>query len=291
MVGKERFKEINHILNKELEKKKVLIAVHRGVWGGNIIQNTLAAFKACRQMGADLFECDLSESTDGILYMFHDGNEEQILGTKKSILEMSSQEIDAAMCRNSCGQPSGKYLERFETLLQNLSHGELFNVDRSWESLDTLHEIMKKYPHVISQAIIKTPAEDKYLDFFQNCANKYMYMPIVRSMEDAEKVLTYTDINLVGMEAIISSEDNGLFKDENIQWIRSQNLFFWANVLTLGNKPEHRLYAGYDDDMALLKDPDLSWGKLIDKGINVLQTDWPCQLFQYRQQKLSAASY
>lgn len=40
MAGQERFKEINNILNKELEEKKTLIAVHRGTWGGNIVENT-----------------------------------------------------------------------------------------------------------------------------------------------------------------------------------------------------------------------------------------------------------
>ena len=36
MVGQERFKEINSLLNKRLEEKKVLIAVHRGCGCGNI---------------------------------------------------------------------------------------------------------------------------------------------------------------------------------------------------------------------------------------------------------------
>ena len=37
MVGKEKFKEINRLLNQKLEEKKVLIAVHRGCGCGNII--------------------------------------------------------------------------------------------------------------------------------------------------------------------------------------------------------------------------------------------------------------
>ena len=40
MVGKEKFKEINRLLNQKLEEKKVLIAVHRGCGCGNIIENT-----------------------------------------------------------------------------------------------------------------------------------------------------------------------------------------------------------------------------------------------------------
>lgn len=270
-----------------LDEKKVLVAVHRGTSGGNVIENTVAAYDACMEMGADLFECDLSETTDGVLYMFHDGYERRILDRSKNILEMSSEEVDSLECRNRIGEPSGKYLERFEKLLEHFTNGELFNIDRSWNYLETLHGVMKKYPEAVHQAIIKTPVNEKYLDFFQNCETKYMYMPIARSMEEVKKVLSYDKINVVGVEAIISSEEADLFQDEAIRWIREQGLFFWANVITLGSNPGHGLYAGYEDDLALLENPDLSWGKLIDKGINVLQTDWPLQLSRYRDRKLN----
>ena len=119
MFGKEKYKAINEKLNRRFEEKKVLIAVHRGVWCGNIIENTIEAYDACRAMGADLFECDLSETTDGVLYMFHDGGEWRVLGKDQSILSMSSEEVDSLMCRNGLGEPSGRYLQRFEQLLEH----------------------------------------------------------------------------------------------------------------------------------------------------------------------------
>lgn len=286
MFGKEKYRAINENLNRRFKEKKVLIAVHRGVWCGNIIENTVEAYDACREMGADLFECDLSETTDGVLYMFHDGGEWRVLGKDKSILEMSSEEVDNLMCRNSLGEPSGRYLQRYEQLLQHYTNGELFNVDRSWPSLAKLDEVMQKYPHAISQAIIKTPVKDEYLEFFQNCPNKYMYMPIAYNMDEVRKVLSYPDINVVGVEAILFSEETDLFQNESIEWVHEQGLYYWANAITLGNKPEHRLYAGYEDDVALEKGPEASWGKLIDKGIDILQTDWPYQLNQFRKEKV-----
>ena len=39
MFGKEEYREINANLNRQLEEKQVLIAVHRGTWGGNVAQN------------------------------------------------------------------------------------------------------------------------------------------------------------------------------------------------------------------------------------------------------------
>ena len=49
----------------------ILIATHRGVAGGNIPCNTIAAFEAALRQGADILEADLAPSGDGQLLIFH----------------------------------------------------------------------------------------------------------------------------------------------------------------------------------------------------------------------------
>ena len=68
----------------------------------------------------------------------------------------------------------------------------------------------------------------------------------------------------------------------NIDYIHSRQLFTWANAITLSGLKEHVLYGGLDDDMALMQSKDAAWGEMLRKGINVIQTDWPVQLKQYR---------
>lgn len=45
MVGKKEYAQINELLNARLDAKKVLIAVHRGAWGGNIIEGTVPSLE------------------------------------------------------------------------------------------------------------------------------------------------------------------------------------------------------------------------------------------------------
>ena len=184
MVGKKEYAQINELLNARLDAKKVLIAVHRGAWGGNIIEGTVPSLELALKMGADMFECDLSKSTDGVIYAFHDTQEPRLLKTKQNVKTMTSAEIDALEFYNSIDEPSGKHVQRFEEVVKYFTHGELFNIDRSWPILAETHELLKNYPHVVKQAIIKTPVKDEYLEFFQNCPVKYMYMPIVYNMEE-----------------------------------------------------------------------------------------------------------
>lgn len=283
MIGRESYKEINRLLEEQLDKKKVLIAVHRGTWGGNIIENTIPAYKIALSMGADMFECDISVSTDGVVYTFHDGGEPRLFGRTENICTLSSSVIDEQICKNSIGLPSGVCVGRLEEVLATFTDGELFNIDRGWEFLPQVDEVMCQYPERIRQAVIKTPVKEKYLEFFQNCPRKYMYMPIVYSMDDVEKVLSWPDINVVGVELIARTKEDELFQKENIAWIKEQGMYIWVNAIVLSSEKRHVLFGDLDDDTALMGDPDGSWGRLFEMGIHVIQTDWPMQLYHYRE--------
>lgn len=283
MIGKACYREINRLLEEQLDKKNVLIAVHRGTWGGNIIENTIPAYKMALSMGADLFECDVAVSTDSIIYTFHDGGEPRLLGEMKNIRTISSEEIDKQIYKNSIGEPSGVSVGRLEEVFTSFTHHELFNIDRGWDFLPQIDALMCQYPKTIRQAIIKTPVKDCYLEFFQNCPTKYMYMPIAYSMEDVKKALAWPDINIVGVELIARTKEEELFQKENIHWIKEQDLYVWVNAITLSNEKKHVLFGGLNDDTALLDNPNHSWGKLFEMGVNVIQTDWPVQLQAYRK--------
>lgn len=281
MIGQEKYQEINHLLDLRLAEKGALVAVHRGSWGGNIIENTIPAYEAALDMGADMVECDLTLSTDGVLYAFHDGGEFRLFLKKENMTTMNSKAIDALEFRNSLGLPSGQHVQRLEEILPHFTHGELINIDRAWPALPELGAVLRRHPHALNQLVIKTPVKEEYLQFFQDCPVKYMYMPIAHSMEDVRKVLSYPDINMVGVEAIAVTPEAELFQEENIRWIREQGLYVWTNAIQLSGLAQHELCGGYNDCKALTEGPDTAWGALLDKGYNVLQTDWPFQLSRY----------
>ncbi len=73
------------------------------------------------------------------------------------------------MCFNSAYGPSGVHVEKLEDVLQAFTHGELFNIDRAWEHLPQLDALLARYPHVLGQALVKTPVREEYLEFFRRC--------------------------------------------------------------------------------------------------------------------------
>ena len=281
MFGKECYSETNTLLNRAFKKNKVLIAVHRGLWGGNIIGNTIPAFRLALDCGADMFELDVSKSTDNVLYAFHDGTEKHSFGIDANIETMSSAEIDKLTYFNSIGEQSCVHLDKLESVVSFFRNGELYNVDRSWNKFSETITVLKKYPWAVKQAIIKSPVRENVFEYLDGIPEKFMFMPIVRSMRDVQKALSYPGINIVGMELIAGNIEDELFGDDAIGYIHDKNLFTWVNALTLSGLPRHILYGGLDDNTAMLKSKDDSWGRLLKKGIDIIQTDWPVQLREY----------
>lgn len=286
-LGQMRYAQINTPLSQKLAQKKCLIAAHRGSWGGNIAQNTVGAYKAALQMGADIVETDVTATTDGVLYSFHDGNEQRVFGVEKSILQMDSKEVESYHPINTCNELTAARINRLTEVLDFLSHGELLNIDRAWNIIPQLLEVLDRYPNAKYQVVIKAPLKAKAAYEYLNAHPvKYMFMPICYSFEDVEAALSYPDLNVVGCEIIAFDEQMELFSDESIQRIHDRNLFVWVNAVTLGDVGVRPLYAKLDDDVSVLEDPSLGWGKLFEKKIDVMQTDWPALLYQYRRKIL-----
>lgn len=283
MYGKEEYKEINELLNRKINEKGILIAVHRGTSAGNIVENTIPAYIASVQSGGDMIEVDVIKSTDGIYYAFHDGNEKRLLDKDKNIKEMSSEEIEEKGYINSIGERTGYKVERLEAILKYFEGKDvLINIDRAWEYFEELLAFFDKY-NVKKQLVIKSSPKKEFLDIFEKHNVKYMYMPIVKDKKEIETALSYNNVNVVGFEIIAKDEKDDFFDDRFIKEIQGKGYFIWVNSIKLNDKTN--LYAGYDDSLSIINGGDKGWKILIDKGVNVIQTDWPWLLKNYINSK------
>lgn len=293
MYGKQEYAHINALLNQKIEEKKHLIAVHRGSWHGNIIQNTVPAYIAAIKMGADMVECDLEISTDGKLFSFHGHHEVDVLGTTKPITMMSATEIKAITPHNCFTLISDMRLNTLEEILEFLPEGVMLNIDRSWDKFPQVLEVLDKYPKALTHVLLKAPMKaPQAMEALQKHPVKYMFMPICYSMADVEAALSWQDVNVVGAEIIAATTQDELYQDATIAAIHDKGLFCWVNALSLGDYghdylPRKSLFGDLADDISVIRDPALGWGKLMEKKIDIIQTDWPAILADYRNQRNS----
>ncbi|WP_176330360.1 glycerophosphodiester phosphodiesterase family protein [Oceanobacillus rekensis] len=268
-------------MNKKLLEKPFLIASHRGSISGNIIENTIPSMIAAYLSGSDIVEIDVVKSTDGKFYLFHDGNEQRLLRTSKNIIQMKSEEIESFHYYNYIGKKIRYKVEKLEDLLHSLKKDQLINIDRTWNDWETFLPYLDQFG-LEKQILLKSPVKEKFLQQLDNHSVKYMYFPIVKSLDDLKVLEAYDQINIVGVELIATNRKSPLFQNELIVQLKEKNLFVFANAIRLDD--DTVLFGELDDDNSILKGPEHGWGKAIEKGCNVLQTDWTGLLNDYRNQ-------
>jgi glycerophosphoryl diester phosphodiesterase len=269
-----KFRDALHKLKQE---KKVLIAAHRGTSGGNIIINTIPAYENALRHKADIVELDTAMSTDGVFYCFHDGTEPLILGTSRNIRTMKSSYVDSLYMRNPSLELTGERVNKLEDALEHLRGRCLINIDRAWFYWKEIIALIKK-TGMEDQVILKSPPEKEYLQILEAGAPGLAYMPIIRKQEEAELAARYR-INYCMAELIFEDTGAPAADDGFIKKLKEQGLLLWVNVITLN---EHIvLSGGRDDRNAIMGSPGDNWGWCINKGFDVLQTDWPLLLREY----------
>lgn len=274
----------NEPLLKKLEEKEVLVACHRGTCGGNICQNNRLSYKISLLSGADMVEMDVIKSTDGVFYAYHNGTEQVNLDIDRDIRTMSSEEIDAQQYYNWLHYPSGIKVAKMEDILDEFEPQCLINIDRAWHSdWKATIEAIKDRPNRQS-ILLKSPPEAELLQILEDSGSDIMYMPIVKSVEDWNRCKEY-NINVAAVEVIFNSLNHPLVQPEMFKEWKELGVLTWVNTITISNYEKHNISAWIGDNMAVEKGFDEGWGKLIDMGFDILQTDWPGLLTMYLEER------
>ena len=264
-----------------------LIAAHRGSAGGNIVPNTIAAFTAALRQGADMVECDIERTRDGRLVLFHGTHERMYLGSESQISEMTYAETVAFKYFNSNDNSNGQSVEDMEDAFRALKGKTLINIDRGWDFWDLIVEGIERQD-MSGQILLKSPPRADLLAKLESFPVKYMYMPILRSLDDYRSLSGF-DINLVAAELIFDSPDSEIVSSDFIGSLKRKGLLVWANSLKLNDTD--RICAEFDDDVSIMKGAEHGWGKLLDMGFDIIQTDWPALLRAYLEERYGVGAH
>jgi len=281
------FQETRDEIFRRKEKNKILIAAHQGTSGGYIVPNTIPAFENALKHGCDIIEVDAVMSTDGDFFAFHNGKEKGILGVDQDIRTMSSFEIASFRCFNSSGTQINQKIDRLDDILEQFKGRCLINIDRSWFYWEETIRCIERH-HMPDQIILKSPVDHELLEVLQSHQVEFMYMPIISTPTQIDEVLKYK-LNLIGLELLFKDLDSPLIQEESMQSYHSKQLLTWVNTVTLDD--DNVLSGMLDDFRAIMVSEHDTWGRLIDIGFDVLQTDWPMLLRKFVEERVSARTH
>ena len=298
----------------DLPNSKVYIMAHRGMAGANIVDNTVESFEVALQAGADMLEMDVCRSTDGEYFIIHDGTEQMMFGMDRNVTTMTSQEIRQLCFLNKNRTRIEHHPHDFDEVLDYLKGRCILNLDRCWDHWDEVLPIVEKH-QMEDQILLKSPAAPKYIDFLDSYDTKYMYMPFINDPEELDLVKN-KNINFVAVQVDSYHIGDAAMEPDFLRKLEKEGLNRAICAMTLcyplsrdtieaqikkwsdksdpgtAEKIARRLKDGgmrpangHDDDRSVLGNPDDGWGWLIDRGFNILMTDWPLQMALYLKQK------
>ena len=117
---------------KLLNAKSTMVIAHRGCWQ-QAPENSLAAVRACIDLGVDMVELDVRRTSDGVLVLMHDETVDRTTEGKGSVDSMSFAEIrDLRLRDHSGGKGAAVTSYRVPTLAEamNLARDRIMvNID------------------------------------------------------------------------------------------------------------------------------------------------------------------
>ena len=263
----------------ELKKDKdILVAAHRGVAGGNIPPNTIAAFDIALKEGADILEMDLFKSVDGEIFVFHTGMEPAYLDHHFRVESLTSEEIRRLRLCNVDLAETFMPLNTFDEILEHYKNKCILNLDRCILIVKDVMEAVKKHD-MLDQVLLKSDPSDQSLKLVETYAPTVNYMPVFMEEDNASEKIKQMNINYVGAELVFESEQSPVVQDSYLEMMHKDGKFLWANSLVYSSRV--KLAAGHNGDISLTESPDKGWGWLADKGFDIIQTDWTRHCVDY----------
>ena len=265
-------------LLKAAKEKKVLLVAHRGVCGGNIPCNSLQAFRAAINQGADIVELDVDRSADGELFIQHPGMERVHLRIPHSIRNYNSAEVQEFRLSNCDLAPTEWSIVRLEEALELLRGKCIVNINKFWENPKAIAKLVRRLK-MEDQILIKTENRPEYLNDVETYAPDIPYMTIANTEDTTHEAMMKRSINYVGTEVLFETEDAPVASAEYLNQMHHDGKIVWSNAIVCNYRAV--LSAHHNDDISLTEDPAKGWGWLADHGFDLIQTDFlfPCKHF------------
>ncbi len=276
---------LTHPLLQQLSTshQRVLVAAHRGAWHA-APENSLEAIEAAISLGADIVECDVQSTRDGVLVLLHDATLERMTSMTGSVAETDWCDLRQAFLRSRDGGVTAQVTgQRPATLVDALclARGRIIvNIDLKSSdladrvALATIASGMAD--QVFLKAFINQPSD---LDALRSSPffGKLPFVPMLKSEPGALR----TSIEALSPWQFPMYEvEFGDLADLNEAQLelQRQRARLWVNTIEVSHSLD------YTDGRALL-DPDAVWGRLLSAGVGAIQTDAVGSLVSYLQRR------
>ncbi|GJM60581.1 glycerophosphodiester phosphodiesterase family protein [Persicobacter diffluens] len=234
---------------------RVLVAAHRGDHMEKP-ENSLPSFEHSVNYGTDIIELDIRNSKDDSLMVIHDGTVNRTTNGEGKVAEMNYEQLRALkLIDEFTGKDTDLQIPTLYESLKAMKGKIMIDLDIKCDNIEAIHAMVAAL-EMFDQCLFFCDEAD--MDYVLGRAPEALVMPRARSMESLEHLMEKYN------PAIIHIDDSNFEVSEAVLYIKSMraDCRVWANAL-----------GKYD--RAAIEGDDEGIHRLMEQGIDVVQTDLP----------------
>ncbi|MDY5241751.1 MAG: glycerophosphodiester phosphodiesterase family protein [Alistipes senegalensis] len=254
----------------------MLVASHRGDWR-TFPENSLPAIRSAIDKGVDIIEIDLKMTSDSVLILMHDASIDRTTTGRGRVCDITFDSICKVSLRAGQGAPTHWKVPTLEEALLLCKGRAVVNIDQGFQFYDRIHPLLER-TGMLGQTLIKgrlaaSEVESVFSAYSENC----LFMPIINfgKKHHDEILRSYRQLPtpLLAYEVCWSKYTPKV--KQFMQEVIAGGSKLWVNSLWPSQN------GGLCDDAAIEGDPAAVYGKLVDMGATLIQTDRPELLISY----------
>ncbi len=254
----------------------VMVISHRGDWR-NYPENSIAAIESVIRMGVDIMELDLKLTRDSVLVLCHDGTIDRTTTGRGRVSDITYDSISRCFLRTAHGVTTTHKMPTLKEALECCKDRIVVNVDHGYQYYDLVLAITEELG-VTDQILIKGKYPTaKVAEDFARHEHNMMYMPVIDILKPQGQALfaEYTEGGIVPLAFEVCWDKYTPQVEACMRSVVEGGSKLWVNSLWAS------LCGGLEDDAAWEGDPGEVYGKLLDMGATMIQTDRPELLIDY----------
>ncbi len=266
-------KSLSHL--KKPSENYVFVIAHRGDWR-NAPENSIQAINNCINMGVDAVEIDIAETKDGHLIVMHDKTLDRTTNGNGVVKERSLEELKQLVLKDGLGRKTTHKIPTLKEVLTFAKGKIILDLDvKSEIQFQKIAKILEE-TGTTKQVILRSyrPLKEAYA-YYGNALEKLIYIPgVSKKIENIDRYIKQFESDINPIAYAIKFETDNAPITKFIDVISNNNDRVWVHVITANRS------GGHDDNLAV-ENPNSAWGWLIDRGVNMMQTDRPALLLKY----------
>ncbi|MFC9246090.1 glycerophosphodiester phosphodiesterase family protein [Streptomyces sp. NPDC057136] len=231
-------------------------------------ENSLPAFEAALDDGAEIVETDIRKTKDGHLVLMHDETVDRTTNGTGRVTELTLAQIKSLRLKKGLGGAQAALTdERVPTLTEAMAvvkERGLVNLDKGWNVREEMYEVLTE-TGTVRNGLFKSSAPVAEVQEFREKHPDAVYMHVI-SDSNIGALDGFGADQPVAYEVVFKNTEDAIVREPVLDRMRSTGRV-WINSMWFG------LADHYTDERSLT-DPAKGWGALVDTfGASMLQTD------------------